>query len=341
MGDNVKFSIIMSAYNMADNIAESLGCIAAQDYDNFEVIVLDDGSTDRTFNIARSFEEKDDRFIVIKNPEPLGVFASRNIGIERATGDYLLFMDPRDFAKNHWLSVLGHTLSRNPVDVLIYSYAEEWRHYGYSKVISLDSVDYCDDCFSTNDEVILHRLAMQLTGISALGRSSNKAYKKSLLVECEIKFAQVNYLEDVFFNCDVWDHVKSMTLFSDVLYHCRRDHQYRIPADSIIEYYEAQKFAFERIYEQQQSWRTCDFEAMSILATTFFSGIIFIIIDMVMEGFSDERILEWAKKEQQGREFQALHNYLKKGYDRETLMCQLASEGHFETIISVTRSNLK
>ena len=217
----IKFSVILPTYNVANYIAESLGCLMHQTYDNFEVIVVDDCSTDRSSEIAKGFVERDDRFFYVKHEENMGASCARNTGIKHATGEYILFLDPDDTYEHFMLEVLAKTLSRNPVDLIVYGHTEDYRNQTsgkleYSKKFTLADLDYDDDSFSTNDAVTIHKIAMQMEGKTMLGYPWNKAYKRSIVVENNLTFPKLNHCEDVFFNCDYLDHVKSMTVIADV-----------------------------------------------------------------------------------------------------------------------------
>ena len=89
-----KISIIIPAYNCKDYIADTLQSCLSQDYDNFEVIVVNDGSTDSTCDVIAPFLS--DPRVMLANQENKGVSAARNLGIELAKGDYITFLDSDD-----------------------------------------------------------------------------------------------------------------------------------------------------------------------------------------------------------------------------------------------------
>lgn len=91
----IKISVIVPCYNQAHYLDEALQSVLEQTYSNWECIVVNDGSTDHTGEIALAWCKKDDRFIYI-NKENGGLSSARNSGIERARGDYLQFLDSDD-----------------------------------------------------------------------------------------------------------------------------------------------------------------------------------------------------------------------------------------------------
>lgn len=88
-------SIVVPCYNVEDYIAECLDSLLAQTYRNIEIIVVDDGSPDRSYEIAAGIARTTDRIKIVRQPNG-GLSAARNIGIRAATGEYLTFVDSDD-----------------------------------------------------------------------------------------------------------------------------------------------------------------------------------------------------------------------------------------------------
>ena len=91
----LKISIIVPVYNTGEYLRGCFDCIIAQTYGNFEVVVVDDGSTDESGGICDEYARKDSRFVVI-HKENGGVSTARNRGLDEATGDYVGFADSDD-----------------------------------------------------------------------------------------------------------------------------------------------------------------------------------------------------------------------------------------------------
>ncbi|WP_460426973.1 glycosyltransferase family 2 protein, partial [Azotobacter armeniacus] len=87
-----KVSIIIPVYNVESYLAQCLDSAIHQDYDNIEIIAINDGSTDASLSILEGFRTKH-RNIIIKNIENQGVSVARNTGLEIATGEYISFLD--------------------------------------------------------------------------------------------------------------------------------------------------------------------------------------------------------------------------------------------------------
>ena len=92
----VKVSVIMPAYNAERYIKESIESVLAQTYSDWELIIVDDSSQDRTQDIATQFSSKNERIHVLRNETNQGVAKSRNRGVAEATGEWIAFLDSDD-----------------------------------------------------------------------------------------------------------------------------------------------------------------------------------------------------------------------------------------------------
>lgn len=96
-------SVIMPAFNAAEFIAESIRSVQQQTYSSWELLVIDDASTDGTSQVVEGMAENDDRIKLHVLPTNQGAGFARNIGIKAATGDYISFLDADDLWKSHKL----------------------------------------------------------------------------------------------------------------------------------------------------------------------------------------------------------------------------------------------
>ena len=96
-------SVIMPTYNRGYVISNAIDSILNQSYANFELIIVDDCSSDNTEEIVRSYQKKDKRIIYIKLDRNSGANYARNIGLKKATGDYITFQDSDDISLSNRL----------------------------------------------------------------------------------------------------------------------------------------------------------------------------------------------------------------------------------------------
>ena len=109
-------SVVIPAYNEASYITRTLSSIASQTYDNIEVVIVDDGSTDNTFAIAKEFIADSDieRAQVLQNRTNMGATFSKNRGAVEAKGDYVVFHDADDVSTPERFSAQVSFLQSNP-----------------------------------------------------------------------------------------------------------------------------------------------------------------------------------------------------------------------------------
>ena len=104
----------MTSYNREKYIAEAIESILASTYSNFELIIVDDRSTDNTVEIARSYEAKDNRIKVYVNEKNLGDYPNRNKAASYAKGKYLKYLDSDDIIYKYGLSVMVEAMEKFP-----------------------------------------------------------------------------------------------------------------------------------------------------------------------------------------------------------------------------------
>lgn len=96
--DNPKVSVITPAYNAEEYIAEAIESILNQTFRDFEFIIIDNCSTDKTWEIIQRYINKDDRIIALKNERNLGIAGNRNKGLSLARGKYIVWQDADDIS---------------------------------------------------------------------------------------------------------------------------------------------------------------------------------------------------------------------------------------------------
>ena len=94
--DNPLVSIIMPLYNAESFVLETIESVLKQSYLNWELIIVDDCSTDESYRVAQTFADGDNRILLFRNESNLGVAQTRNCGLERAQGGFVAFLDADD-----------------------------------------------------------------------------------------------------------------------------------------------------------------------------------------------------------------------------------------------------
>ena len=119
----MKISTIITCYNQDDFLEEALSSIAHQTYPNWECIIIDDGSTDASAQIAKQWQEADNRFIYFYQ-ENKGRSAARNVGISKASGSYIQLLDGDDTLQPTKFEESIKLFEREKCDIVISDFYE-------------------------------------------------------------------------------------------------------------------------------------------------------------------------------------------------------------------------
>ena len=178
-----RISIIIPAYNSAPFIGETLENIISEEFEGLEILVINDGSSDNTSEVVRSYAEKcaDIRLIEKENG---GVSSARNLGIKEAEGKYICFQDADDLYAPGTLSALWERAEKTKADVLIF----RLRNFTSEAIGKFNP--HCD-IISMKDEIDPFDLELLWCFLV-----SNKFYRRDRLVESGVRFPASRYSEE-------------------------------------------------------------------------------------------------------------------------------------------------
>lgn len=134
----IKASIIIPVFNVEQYLEECLISALKQDYNNKEIIVIDDGSTDSSSEIIERYQAKYPLIKTVKTKNQ-GLSAARNLGLEMASGDYILFLDSDDWINEHTLTVCIEKIKQYNLDIVLFN-ASAFLDGEPNKAIDLDSL---------------------------------------------------------------------------------------------------------------------------------------------------------------------------------------------------------
>ena len=122
MKENPLVSVLMTAYNREKYIADAIESVIDSDYSNWELIIVDDCSSDKTMSIAKKYEERDSRIRVFINEKNLGDYPNRNRAASYARGMYLKYLDADDTIYKYSLNYMVESMQKFPTAALGISY---------------------------------------------------------------------------------------------------------------------------------------------------------------------------------------------------------------------------
>jgi len=115
---NELISIIVPIYNVEIYLEKCLNSIINQTYKNIEILLINDGSSDNSLRICKKYQKKDKRIVLI-NKKNGGLSSARNAGIDKASGNYLLFIDSDDYIEIDMIEKLYNNIKSNNADISI------------------------------------------------------------------------------------------------------------------------------------------------------------------------------------------------------------------------------
>ncbi|WP_282709349.1 glycosyltransferase family 2 protein [Ligilactobacillus sp. Marseille-Q7487] len=234
----MKFSIIIPAYNCANTIADTIDSIKKQNFTDFEIIVVNDGSTDATIDVLQGDMEN----IILINKENGGSSSARNIGLMKAKGEYILFADSDDIWKENLLEIIEKKLIRG-IDLLV---------FGIEKIVKdkvINKSNLVDKIYSRKE--VVENFDDLLT-FGEINSSFNKVYKKDKLIKNNILFDENLTLgEDFHFNLEYILKADNIQYISDILY------EYHVDNSTLTKKY-IKNFYNERCYSLEKTKNICE-----------------------------------------------------------------------------------
>ena len=174
-----KVTLIVPVYNSEKYIGKCLESILNQTYTNFEIMVVNDGSKDKSQEIINKFREKYPEKIISIEQKNKGVAITRNESIKRADGDYIMFIDNDDYIDKDYIETFVNEIEKTDYDVVIGGYRRPTETGKIIKQMKLENKEW-------SKFLVIAPWA--------------KIYKKSYLIDNNIEFLNVNIGEDVYFN---------------------------------------------------------------------------------------------------------------------------------------------
>ena len=214
---DIKVSVVMPIYNAGDYLTRAIGDILQQTLPELELICVNDGSTDNSLSIIKSFMKKDQRIKLI-NQQNAGTSVARNVGIEAAVGQYIIFLDADDFYEKNLLKLLYDAAEKDNLDVAVarfdiyndsqdkYSVPMEEPHSGIFVGGSVTSKNEHPDFILS----------------STTGYVWNKLFRTTFVKNMELAFDPELYVfEDVCFVCSALALAERVARIDDTLIHHR------------------------------------------------------------------------------------------------------------------------
>lgn len=211
----IKISIIIPVYNVENYLVQCLESVIQQDFSDYEIICVDDASTDNSGNILDAYEKQYNEIRVIRHVKNRGLSAARNTGVEQARGKYVWFVDSDDMICSNSLAQLYSMAETNKTDMICFNLS----YYEEDKII-IEPCNVCDKseriylgkelfCICVHDEIWQESVCI-------------KFFKRSFLIANQIKFCEGLLHEDVLFSFLCIMQAERVINTGNVYYICNR-----------------------------------------------------------------------------------------------------------------------
>lgn len=208
-------SIIIPMYNAEKFIGRLLNCLKEQTYKNLEIIIVNDGSTDNSLEIAKKYKKEDKRINIV-DIENNGVGNARNVGIKGATGRYTTFLDADDYIEHNMYEKIIKKMEETNVELLRCNFIKEDEEGNIIKSNNdlLDLSNKILDKSEINNKLLLNIFEDKLPTYVCLLFAKTETIKNKLEFRTDIRM-----MEDLIFCLELYMNIKQIYLFDFKCYH--------------------------------------------------------------------------------------------------------------------------
>lgn len=215
-------SVIIPVYNTERYLAKCLNSILNQSYQNLEVIVVDDGSTDKSIDIAKTFMDRDERITIITHKGNKGLFQARLTGVTASHGNFVAFVDADDSISLDWFRLLLHEAINNDCDIVAGQFCFDFGNGNY-QTLSLDPM-YIKK-YNLKGSSVFDEFLAQSYSCFSFHVVWNKLYKKELwdkalddLSSFSLEHGHMLMWEDLVFSSAIWSLATHFSNISNCYY---------------------------------------------------------------------------------------------------------------------------
>ena len=242
--NQVKISIIVPVYNALEWLDACVSSVLNQTFQDFELILVDDGSTDGSENLCDRYAAEDGRIKVIHKANGYGAGEARNVGLSEAKGEFVTFLDSDDKMKPWMLERLYMMQKNEDYDLVIGGYVFLQEKDKFGPAFGLD-----DTVIIGNEKALDYFIRYYPDGL--LGYPWNKLYRRQIIVDHGLTFPKMRRLEDGIFNVAYIQHVERLCVIKEAIYEYRVNSQVtlrKLPYD----FYENQKNIHHLVVSQHK-----------------------------------------------------------------------------------------
>lgn len=209
MNEVPHISVILPVYNAEKTLSKCIESILNQEFIDFELVIVNDGSNDSSLSICENYAVQDNRIKII-NKQNNGVSSARNIALDNVRGKYICFMDADDWVEKEYLSAFFRTNKNPDKEIVIQGCFEDTETQSAIKCLLPDK---------RYDQENFTRVFLQLR-ILSYGYPFAKLYQTDIINEYNLRFdVNIHFIEDLLFFLNYLQYTESLRSVSEVNYH--------------------------------------------------------------------------------------------------------------------------
>ena len=263
MERNIKVSIIMPVYKVEEYVGKAIESIQAQTLTDWEFLIVDDGTPDRSGEICDEYAAKDERIRVI-HKENGGAPSARNLAIDMAKGEYFYFLDSDDWAEPTMLEDMYHLAKRDNAQLVVAGFYID-TYIGNGEYMTDDYVVE-DAVYSSREE--FRRNAYKLFDKNLLYTPWNKLFEAKYIMENNLRFP-TTFWDDFPFNLSIVRDVERVTVTSGQYYHFLRARTESETAAYRPGMYEKREEEHGWMLELYRYWKVADHASTEMVARRY------------------------------------------------------------------------
>ncbi|MGH4052351.1 MAG: glycosyltransferase family 2 protein [Clostridium sp.] len=265
-----EISIIVPVYNGEKYINKCIEMIINQTFKDFELIIIDDGSTDKSADMCNEYARKDTRIKVISKKNQ-GTWAARNRGIDESIGKYIIFFDCDDWYEDDLLKEMYETIKGKDVDLVISGQTNVTVDES-GETLKRVKVLNAEHHFNTKNEILDNYILLRKEEIG--DTLWNKIYKSEIIKKYDLKFENYKRGEDTLFNVNYYQNIDKCTVIGKAFYSYRIENSNPVWMKYNENYLNIVSMENDAIISKLKEWGKYNKDAKEYQATHFIYRII-------------------------------------------------------------------
>ncbi|WP_064091682.1 glycosyltransferase family 2 protein [Rossellomorea aquimaris] len=286
-----KISVIVPIYNAEKKLNLCIKSILNQSFKDFELILVNDGSTDNSLRMCKKFKYNDPRVVLIDGVNE-GSIAARKKGVEKATSDYVMFVDADDWIENDTIATLYKEVIENSLDIVV---CNTYKVLGKGRIIKQkNSSDFFrEDKIFEEREIKKDLVTAYFHGHPFPASLYAKLYKKEFLLNSGKYLNRIEFLgDDLFFNLEIFLKASRVKIINKPLYYYRMGGLTSKYMSSLFEDmvngYEIQKEVINKFYPYSKQEHE---NGISIMLLNTFKTCLYNLFNGKLKSFEKKKLI--------------------------------------------------